>query len=163
MLSKGPEFREAALWGTDDNKLAVRYAAKRHKTARFAVAPPHRLPLASGSMDLVLSAFAPAVGPVREEFHRVLRPGGAVVVARAGREHLKELRALAGGPPWRPPKESTQGFGENYSRIRTEEHFSESAARSLLAMTPMVRDVADKEKQAAMEKLASAGELVVTA
>jgi hypothetical protein len=48
------------LWGVDSGKLAVRYAAKRQPSARFAVAPPHALPFADGVFDLVFSAFAPS-------------------------------------------------------------------------------------------------------
>ena len=154
--------RDAGLWGTDQSKLAVRYASKRQRAAaRFAVVAPHRLPFAGGSMDVVFSAFAPAVGPVRDEFHRVLRPGGAVVVARAGSDHLQELRTLAGEEPWRPPKELTQGFGENYLRVRSQECFQGAAASSLLEMTPFVRR-APQERRAALQALAASGGLETT-
>ena len=147
--------RSAGLWGTDQSKLAVRYASKRQRAAaRFAVVAPTRLPFAGGSMDVVLSAFAPAVGPVRDEFHRVLRPGGAVVVARAGSDHLQELRQLAGEEPWRPPKELTQGFGENYLRVRSQERYQGDTAVSLLEMTPFVRH-APAERRDAMHALAA--------
>jgi 23S rRNA (guanine745-N1)-methyltransferase len=48
------------------------------------------LPLRDGAVDLVLDVFAPRNLP---EFHRVLTPGGRVVVVAAGPEHLTELRA----------------------------------------------------------------------
>ncbi|KAL1510175.1 hypothetical protein AB1Y20_006505 [Prymnesium parvum] len=149
------------LCGTDENKLAVRYAAKRLRGARFAVAAPHRLPLEAGSVDAVLSAFAPAVGPVREEFLRVLRPGGALIVARGGSTHLEELRRLAGAAPWRPPKELTQGFGENYCRVRTKERVEGVALESLLQMTAFVRD-APPERQAALQRVVESGGMELT-
>lgn len=143
------------LWGTDTNKLAVRYAAKRQPAARFAVASSHRLPFADGSFDIVFSCFSPAPW---EEFCRVLRPGGAVIVARGGRDHLQELRALAGAEPRRPPKEShiSQGFGENYLRVRTVDTFAGEAAQHLLAMTPCVH-AASPEREQKLQRLAGTG------
>ena len=121
------------LWGTDTSKLAVRYAANRHKDAHFAVCSPHRLPFRDGSMDLVFSAFSPSPW---EEFCRVLRPGGAVVVARAGRRHLNELARAAGepAPDAAEPKQVAAGLAENYVRATSEEAYAGPAAASLLEM-----------------------------
>ena len=46
-------------------------------------------PIASASVDLVLDVFAPR-NP--EEFHRVLREDGRLIVARPDDDHLAELR-----------------------------------------------------------------------
>lgn len=147
----------AELFGVDIGKTAVRYAAKRQPSARFAVASPHRLPFADGSFDCVVSAFAPAPW---EEFCRVLRPGGAVVVARAGAEHLRELRkrAEAEDTARRSPKEFSAGLAENYLRLRTVETLRGEQARHLLAMTPFVRDAPPE----ARKRLEDAEELTTT-
>ena len=136
----------AELWGVDTGKTAVRYAAKRQPSARFAVASPHRLPFADGSFDCVVSVFAPAPW---EEFCRVLRPGGAVVVARAGAEHLRELRQRADAEDMapRPPKEFSAGLAEKYLRLRTLETLQGEQARHLLAMTPFVRHAPPEARQ----------------
>ena len=93
---------------------------------------PHRLPFRDGTMDVVFSAFAPTDW---EEFLRVLRPGGAVVTVRGGREHLAELRrrsAAAEGTS--QPKQFPAGLAENYVRVRTEEAYSGAAAAALVEM-----------------------------
>jgi 23S rRNA (guanine745-N1)-methyltransferase len=140
------------FWGTDVSKLAVRYAARQQPSARFAVASPHQLPFADGSFDVVFSCFAPAPWG---EFCRVLRPGGAVVVARAGHEHLQELRPLAGAPPWRASKELSQGFGESYARHRTVSTFTGQSAEHLLAMTPWTRNAPEANQQALRDAMSN--------
>ena len=62
---------------------------------------------------------------------------------------------------WRPPKELTQGFGENYRRLRSTELFRGEQAAALLAMTPFVRR-APPERLAAMRELAAADGLQTT-
>ena len=148
------------LWGTVMSKLAVRYAASRQRDASFAVVSPHALPFADGSIDVVFAPFAPAPW---DEFCRVLRPGGAVVVARGGPDHLRELRPLAGAPAWRPPKEGSQGFGENYVRLTTEETYRGEVAAALLGMTPFVRRADDAQRAALHEMATSEAGLRVTA
>jgi 23S rRNA (guanine745-N1)-methyltransferase len=143
------------LWGVDERKLAVRYAASRQRGAHFAVASPHQLPFADGSMDVVFAAFSPAPW---EEFCRVLRPGGAVVVARSGPDHLKELKQALAGARGRAsgPRESAAGLGENYVRVRTVEEYGPDAASALLAMSPFVRE-AHEERRRELEASAAAG------
>ena len=76
-----PGHRGLAL---DVSKAAARRAARAHPRAGAVVADVWRgLPVADGCADLVLNVFAPRNGA---EFHRVLRPGGTLVVVtpRAG-------------------------------------------------------------------------------
>ena len=123
--------RLGGLWGTDTSKLAVRYAAKRQPSARFAVCAPHRLPFSDGSMHVIFSLFAPS--PPWEESCRVLHPGGAVVVARSGNRHLRELRpSEAFGND--EPKQFAAGLAEQYIRVCTEEHYRGALATELLTM-----------------------------
>lgn len=81
--------------GIDLSVRAVRLAARRTPEATWIVANADRaLPLASGSVDVVLSVFGrrhPA------EFARVLRPAGHAVVAVPGPDDLAELREAAQG------------------------------------------------------------------
>jgi len=142
-LSRDGGAPVVGLWGTDTEKLAVRYAASRQRDAHFAVASPHDLPFADGSLDLVFAAFAPAPW---EAFCRVLRPGGAVVVARAGPDHLQELRervrggsAVEASPSAALTKQYPAALAENYVRVRTREAFTGARAARLLEMTPIVR------------------------
>ena len=148
----------AGLWGIDASNLSVRYAARRQPGACFAVASPHHLPFADGTLDLVFSVFAPAPWA---ELCRVLRPGGAVIVARGGFDHLRSLYALAGADALaapRAPKQFTAGLAENYARIRSKESFRGEMAASLLAMTPFVQ----RAPTSVRERLYSLPELTTT-
>ena len=80
--------------GFDLSKEAVAYAGKRAKRDRlantfFGVASVFSLPMADGSADAVVNIFAPCV---ESEYCRVLKDGGILAVAYAGREHLMGLK-----------------------------------------------------------------------
>ncbi len=75
----------------DISKHAILSAAKRYKGISFAVASNRSLPIATASQSAVLSLFG---FPVESEFLRVLKPGGAVIHADAGIDHLIEFRRL---------------------------------------------------------------------
>lgn len=124
--------RLGGLWGTDTSKLAVRYAAKRQRSARFAVCAPHKLPFGDGSMHVVFSLFTPS--PPWEESCRVLGPGGAVVVARAGNRHLRELQQRGSDTP-SEPKQFAAGLAEEYVRVCTQETYRGQLATGLLEMS----------------------------
>ncbi|MET9290454.1 putative RNA methyltransferase [Streptomyces sp. NPDC003077] len=85
---------QAAGLGLDVSKFALRRAARAHTRACAATWDLWQpLPVRTGSVDLVLNVFAPRNGA---EFRRVLRPGGALVVATPAAAHLKELRDALG-------------------------------------------------------------------
>ncbi len=81
--------------GVDLSKRGVRAAAKSAKregsNASFAVAGVFDLPIADSSVDAVISLFAPVA---QEEFLRVLKPGGLLLIAGAGRDHLLDLKKV---------------------------------------------------------------------
>jgi 23S rRNA (guanine745-N1)-methyltransferase len=73
----------------DVSKHAARRAARCHARASAVVADVWRpLPLADGVASVVLDVFAPR-NP--EEFARVLRPGGCLLVVVPGPAHLQPL------------------------------------------------------------------------
>ena len=135
----------ASLWGTDISKVAVRYAAAAQRSARFAVARSTRLPFADAAFDCVLSVFAPVPWA---EFCRVLRPGGTVVVARPGTDHLNGLKAalyssvrlqkpFESTPPEAAPSGGAHAFAEEArTRSRSVETFRGEVCTNLLHMTP---------------------------
>ena len=81
----------AAALGIDLSKEAADLAARRRPDLGFVVADVQdRIPVADGSVDALLSVFAPRPAA---ELGRVIRPGGTLVVAFAGPRHLADLRA----------------------------------------------------------------------
>lgn len=79
-------------FGVDISKEAIRCAAKRYKDVQWIVANGMRnLPFADHSMDFILSILAPR-NP--EEFARILKPDGTLIIGVPGPNHLIELRSL---------------------------------------------------------------------
>ncbi len=78
-------------FGVDISKEAIRCAAKRYKDATWIVANGMReLPLADQSMDVILNVLAPRN---IEEFARILKPEGELILGIPGPNHLIELRS----------------------------------------------------------------------
>lgn len=79
---------------SDVSPMAARRAARAHPRMAAVVADTWAgLPLADGTVDAVLCVFAPRNA---DEFARVLRPGGLLVVVVPGPNHLVELRLAHG-------------------------------------------------------------------
>ncbi|MFB0924389.1 MAG: methyltransferase domain-containing protein, partial [Vicingaceae bacterium] len=77
--------------GTDISKYAVKNAAKKYKENFYFVSSVFNLPVATESIDLILSIFSP-IHP--EGFKRLLTQDGYVIVVSPGENHLKELAEL---------------------------------------------------------------------
>ncbi|MFI9625047.1 putative RNA methyltransferase [Streptomyces sp. NPDC052042] len=81
--------------GLDASVRALRMAIRSHARAAAVTWDVFRpFPLADGVVDVVLDVFAPR-NP--SEFHRVLRPGGRLIVVRPTARHLTELRSRVPG------------------------------------------------------------------
>ena len=128
--------RPVELAGFDISKEAVRLAAKAEKEARYAVASSFHQPVADGWADVVWNIFSPMA---REEFLRVLRPGGVVLYAVPGPRHLFGMKQAL----YRTPYENTEqeicyeGFVQ-IDRLRVEDVITVPAdmLENLFAMTP---------------------------
>ncbi|HEV7668197.1 MAG TPA: methyltransferase domain-containing protein [Thermoanaerobaculia bacterium] len=82
--------REVQPWGTDLSTAAIELAARRLPQATWVIAnADRRLPFTDGSFDRITSLTARR-NP--EEFHRLLAPGGRLVIALPGPDDLIELR-----------------------------------------------------------------------
>jgi len=124
--------------GLDVSKPAVRLAARRHRGDSWAVASSYRLPYDDACFDAVLSVFAPR--PF-DELGRVLRPGGSIVTASPGPDHLAGLRGvLYTAPQPHADRPHTADAGESApaqrERVRFELVLGADDARLLLQMTP---------------------------
>lgn len=123
--------------GMDISKSATQYAAKRDSLTTYITASCFHMPVASGKSDLILSLFAPAAA---EEFFRVLAPGGHVLMAVPGAEHLWELKKAVYDTPYlnREEKHTLPGFSltDRKSIKYAFELTSKEQIRSLFSMTP---------------------------
>ena len=129
--------KQPRMAGIDISKFILRYAAKREKGVEFAVASSYRLPVADGSVDILLNCFSPLA---LEEFRRVLRPGGTFLYVVPAADHLWELKEVLYEHPY--PNEEKETPYEDFSyeaivpvdgRISLE---SQADIHALFQMTP---------------------------
>lgn len=100
--------------GMDVSKDAVRLAAGRYRSARFAVANARRrLYVSTGSVNVLLSIFAPRN---EAEFRRVLDPVGTLIVAIPGPVHMEHVRSAYDLMDMEAAKEERvlEQFGEHF-------------------------------------------------
>ncbi len=137
--------------GLDTSAHALRTAAKAHERAAAATWAVFRpFPIGSEQVDVVLDVFAPR-NPA--EFHRVLRPGGVLVVVRPYGGHLAELRRqVAQMVTVDPDKEERlhQALDPYFevAHTRAVEYttpLSRQEAVDLVLMTPSARHVTEAE------------------
>ncbi|RUO43632.1 rRNA (guanine-N1)-methyltransferase [Aliidiomarina taiwanensis] len=79
------------LLGLDISKWAMQVAARRSRQVQWVVASNAALPAPANSFDVISSVFG---FPMYEEFARVLKPHGLLLVIEPGPEHLHELRQI---------------------------------------------------------------------
>ncbi|MCT1430049.1 methyltransferase domain-containing protein [Brachybacterium muris] len=131
--------------GLDTSTRALRFAARAHERAAAAswdVFAP--FPLTDGSVDVMLDVFAPR-NP--EQFARVLRPDGVLVVVRPTARHLAELLAqVPGSIGVDPAKEERlhRALDPFFDEVREDlvEYVVDldgAQAQDLIAMTPSAR------------------------
>ncbi|MGI5190510.1 putative RNA methyltransferase [Promicromonospora sp. CA-289599] len=142
---------DAVGLGLDTSGHALRVAAKAHERAAAATWDVFRpFPIASEQVDVVLDVFAPR-NPA--EFHRVLRPGGVLVVVRPFGGHLAELRSqVTQMVTVDPDKERRlhQALDPYFEPARTVEveyttPLTRQEAVDLVLMTPSARHVTEAE------------------
>ncbi len=79
------------LSGLDISKHGIRMVTRRDPQGLYAVAGTHRMPVLAGRVDVLLSHFSPVSA---EDFRRVVKPGGAVLVGVPGERHLFRFKEL---------------------------------------------------------------------
>ncbi len=87
----------ATILGIDISREALAIGGRRDRTLSLAVASLYHLPLATGSIDLLFEIFAPYC---EEEYQRVLRPGGRMVMVIPGKRHLFGLKTVLYPTPY---------------------------------------------------------------
>ncbi|MEE1651701.1 methyltransferase domain-containing protein [Brachybacterium sp. J144] len=140
-------FDGAVGLGLDTSARSLRSAARAHERAAAVTGDVFApFPLATGSVDLLLDVFAPR-NP--GEFARVLRPGGALLVARPAEAHLAELREVVPGMVSVDPRKEERlhrALDPLFTLVAEREVHSElvltaEQAQDLVAMTPSARHV----------------------
>jgi 23S rRNA (guanine745-N1)-methyltransferase len=125
------------LSGMDISKEAVRAAVSRYKGIFFAVASLFKLPVMTGSLDLLINCFAPASDG---EFSRVLKKNGRLICIIPGKDHLYGLKRILYGTPTlndeKPPELPSFAL-EDTIRIKDTIAIEDSTTlQDLLSMTP---------------------------
>ena len=101
--------------GIDISKFALNAAAKKNHEAEFLVGSVFHLPVADSACDLLFNLFAPYCG---EEFLRVLKKDGIMVMVIPSRKHLWELKELVYDSPYENEDRDYQLSGFQLLRVR---------------------------------------------
>lgn len=132
----------AKIYGFDLSKEAIISASKSAKkrgisNAVFAVGGIYDLPVASESADAITNIFAPCAD---EEFYRVLKTGGLLVVVTAGKNHLYGLKKAVYDTVYlneeRADMPKNMTFIEKHNVSYSITINDQDAIRNLFAMTP---------------------------
>jgi 23S rRNA (guanine745-N1)-methyltransferase len=152
------ELPETVGLTTDVSKFAARRAAKAHPRGGAITADSWRtLPLADHTADALLNVFAPRNAP---EFHRVLKPGGVLLVVTPTAEHLQEPRAALGLLEVDPRKDErlAEGLGDHFALessrdIRFTMELSHEDVLTVVGMGPSARHITPDELAARVADL----------
>lgn len=154
----------AEIYGIDISKDAAELAAKRRSGVSFAAASVFHIPVTSGSCDILLTMFAPYCG---EEYCRVLKKGGIMIMAIPSREHLWELKQAVYDTPYKNEIKpyDLEGFeflGSERVTFNMKINSAEDI-RSLFAMTPYSYRTGqrDRERLMALETLETTADFEV--
>ena len=130
------------LVGFDLSKSSIEAAAKRARregaeNAFFAVSGIYDMPLADASADAVVSIFAPCA---EEEFSRVLKEDGLLIVVGAGEDHLLGLKKAVYETTYKNTERvdmpSSMRFLEEQRVAYTIELCDNKSIMDLFSMTP---------------------------
>ncbi|MGM0481150.1 MAG: putative RNA methyltransferase [Pseudomonadota bacterium] len=145
---------DLAAGALDISKWAVQAAAKQDRRLSWMVASNSSIPLADSCVDSLLCVFG---FPVANEFKRVLKPGGRLIMVDPGPAHLQELKALIYSQV--NNKAAALPIDDKDLELQTEQRVtfpvtlsSRQAINDLLTMTPhLYRSSAEGRKEAAQK------------
>ncbi|HEX3016632.1 MAG TPA: methyltransferase domain-containing protein [Caproicibacter sp.] len=128
---------QAGIYGFDISKFAVKAAAKKYRNISFAVGSMFGIPVLDESADLVTNVFAPIVP---EELNRVTKPGGVMIIAVPGEEHLFGLKKILYENPYENEHRETEYAGFTFLErvaVQGEIHTTDpEVMQNLFTMTP---------------------------
>lgn len=125
--------------GIDIAKEGVRMAAKQFKEPLWLCADLAHMPLQDHSADVILNILSPAN---YGEFTRILRPGGLLIKAIPGADHLRQIRESISDKSEYSNEDVLRLYGEHFTNttgieIRQTLPFDQDAASHLVRMTPL--------------------------
>ncbi len=153
--------------GFDMSKWGCEHASKVAKASflkntQYCVGNIFDLPVANGCADVVLNMFAPVAS---EEFKRVLRAGGHLIVASAGEHHLEGLKRVMYDEVYLNEVDFPAYDGFELVRCDNIKYDTEIVGRdtiwALFQMTPYFHRTSldDKKKLESLDRLSSTVEV----
>lgn len=128
------------LCAVDISKFACAKTARRFKgdlSCETAAASVFHLPIADSSADIIVTMFAPFC---RDEFFRVMKEGGILIMAIPGEEHLFGLKKMIYDSPYKNETADYKINGFEFIRSRkvSKTIFIDNPAdiKNLFSMTP---------------------------
>lgn len=147
---------DADIYGIDISKTAAEYAAKRCKSVSFAAASVFHIPAEESACDMLVTLFSPYCG---EEFRRVLRDGGVMIMAIPSVDHLWELKQAVYDTPYKNEVKPYELEGFVLAEKRRISYriclASQEDIQSLFSMTPYYYRTGktQQERLAALDRL----------
>lgn len=136
------------ILGMDISREALAIGGRKNEALALAVASLYRIPLREASIDLLFEIFAPHCG---EEYRRVLRPGGKLVMVIPAARHLFGLKEALYATPYENEVADTalDGFHllEQISIRDTITLANEADLWNLFTMTPYFYRTPPKAKE----------------
>ena len=135
--TEGLARRAGSVTAIDISKDALRLAARRLPSATLAVASAYHLPFSEGAVSLLTCIFAPQAS---EEYHRVLKRDGVMMLAIPGPRHLFSMKSILYKTPYENEVSPYPLDGFRFCGVREVQfEFSlrtPAAVADLFAMTP---------------------------
>ena len=156
--------KDVSVFGFDISRDAVRLAAKKNRALSLAVASSYDMPVADGSVDILLNVFAPQA---LSETLRVLGAGGKFIMAIPDENHLFGLKSILYEKPYKNTVEKSELAGFS---LLSEEKISYTLTldtpgkiSSLFMMTPYAYRTPPKarERLLSLERLETEIEFIV--
>ncbi|GBL02742.1 putative RNA methyltransferase [Glaciecola sp. KUL10] len=125
------------LSGHDISKEAIICASKKYKHISFCVASTVNVPIMDETQDLIVQVFSP---PCENEYRRLLKQNGILVIVEPATSHLKELKAMLYETvqAHQTKQNNIEGFDllSMLNASQTIEFSTPNCALNLLKMTP---------------------------
>ena len=139
------------VYGFDISKKAAEKAAKLGGL-NISVASAYHMPYENGCFDCAVNIFSPLA---QNEYLRVLKPGGTLILAVPSPDHLSEIKAAVYDAPHTKEMkdDGLDGFVlTNKIELKYGMDLDRDSLLDLFAMTPYVHKTSEKDRQKLYEK-----------